>query len=124
MKNLILLSSSETAGQDQRLPTFAASMGVTTKTVSVQGGEAFLQGFLDEFAPETYCLAMSAETLSAMNKAPVSSADVQRLIDGHTAELLVFGHQYDGATLAWLTGGAVTGITPPGGAAVVARKAP
>src|SRR5271157_1922735 len=119
MKNLILLSSSEPAGQDQCLLTFAASMGVSTKTVSIQGGEAFLQRFLDEFAPGTYCLAMSAETLSVMNKASISSADVQRLIDGHSAELLVFGHQFDGATLSWLTGGAVSGITPLAGTAAL-----
>ncbi len=96
-------------------------MGVPTKTVSIQDGRAFMERLFDEFHPGTYCLAMSADTLSVLNKASISGAALQSFIDGYFTELLVFGYTSSteqGSALSPLTAGAVSGIRPLGDQAV------
>jgi hypothetical protein len=117
MKDLILLSGSKPSAQDQRLMTFASSMGVSTKALSLQDGLASTQRLLDEFQPGTYVLAASAKTLAAMNKDPISAGDLQRLINEYTEALLVFGCASSTeqlSAISWLTSGAVSGISPLG----------
>src|SRR5580658_5425004 len=89
MKELILVSSAETAEQDQRLLAFAASMGVLAKVVSIRDGG--LRRVLDQFQPKTDCLAMSAETLAAVHKVSILAISLQKLIDEYFVALLIFG---------------------------------
>jgi hypothetical protein len=111
MKDLILVSSAETGEQDRRLLTFAASMGVLAKVVSIRDGG--LRRVLDQFQPKTYGVAMSAETLAAMHNASILAAGLQELIDGHCSTFLIFGCKgstEQSSALSWLTDGAVSGI--------------
>src|SRR5262249_23155071 len=112
VKHLILVvSGREPTAQDQRLLTFAAWMGVPTKTLSVQDSAVLIDQPLDEFNPGPYCLAMSAETLSVVTSP--SSGNLPRLIDGCSTELLVFGcttSTEQCSALPLLTRGAISGI--------------
>ena len=115
MRDLILLSGLEPAVQDQRLMRFAASMGISTKTVLCQDGRPLTGRLLDEFQPAKYCLAVSAKTLAGIFRDPILAEDLRRLINDHSEGLLVFGCTASAEQLnaiSRLTSGAVSGITP------------
>lgn len=112
VRHLILVSSPTPLAEDQRLLKLAKWMGVSTATVAIKDGGDSLQRLLDEFPPHACCLAMTAEVLAAMHKAPIQT--LQKLIDGPCAELLVFGCSSSAeqrTAISWLTAGGVCGIS-------------
>jgi hypothetical protein len=114
MRNLILMSRPAQTAQDQRLLNLAAWMGVSTKVVAIIDGRVSKDRLLGELQPGPCCLAMSAETLTALHKVLTSATDLRQFIDESCAELLVFG--CSGSTeqriaLSWLTSGVVCGIS-------------
>jgi len=118
MRNLVLLSGSAQAVQDQRLLSLAAWMGVSTKVVAIQDGGASKERIFGELQAGPYCLAMSAETLAVLHKALTSAADLRQFIDESCAELLVFGcsgSAEQSLALSWLTAGVVCGISQADG---------
>lgn len=115
-KHLLLAHSGpEPAVQDRRLWALAEWMGVSVKPIDILKGKPLLQRLADEFQPGSLCLAMSAETLAALQQDADFDARLHRLLDGFLAGLLVFGctsaPEHQGALLA-LTGGAISGIGP------------
>lgn len=91
LNHLIILSDSEPTVEDCRLLAFATLMGVSAKIMSVPSGGVFSQCLLDEFQPETCCLAISAATLVSINNSSASGCDLQKLINGFSAAVLIFG---------------------------------
>lgn len=110
MRNLVFLSGPTEVVQGRRLLNLAAWMGVSTKTVAIENGEISMERLLEEIQPSPCCLAMNADTLTALHK--VSAHDLRRFIDESCAELLVFGcnSTEENSALSWLTGGVVCGI--------------
>jgi hypothetical protein len=93
-------------------------MGVSTKTLAISSAESLFERLTGKFQPGSFCLAMSAGTLAAMDQDPGS--DLEKLFDGILSELLVFGctsAQEDWSALLALTAGAISGIEPLDGQA-------
>jgi hypothetical protein len=111
-KHLILLSGPELSAQDRCLLKLADFMGVATKNVSLGGGGEYTTRTFDELGPESFSLAMSAETLEAIDRGPVSNAELQRLIDGCSPQLLIFGcsSKKQESAIGRLTAGAIRGV--------------
>jgi hypothetical protein len=84
---LLAISGLEPATEDLRLLALAEWMGVPAKTVEIGNGDALLQHLADPMTAS--CLAMSAETLTAMMQGPGSS--IQDALDGPFFALFVFG---------------------------------
>lgn len=115
-KHLLLAHSGpEPEVQDRRLCALAEWMGVSVKAIAIREGKPLLQRLVEEYQPGSLSLAMSAETLAALQQDADFDASLHHLLEGLHAELLVFGctsapeHQ---AALLALTGGAVAGIGP------------
>lgn len=114
MTNLVLLSASSQAPQDQRFLRFAEWMGVSAKAVPIQDGGAFEERLVDDLQSGPCCLAMSADTLVVLHKALTSATDLRQFTSESCAKLLVFGCSGSTAqniALSWLTAGAVCGIS-------------
>jgi hypothetical protein len=115
---LLAMSGPEPSVQDRRLLAFAEWMGVSTKTLAISSAESLFERLTGKFQPGSFCLAMSAGTLAAMDQDPGS--DLEKLFDGILSELLVFGctsAQEDWSALLALTAGAISGIEPLDGQA-------
>jgi len=110
---LLATSGPEPAAQDRRLLALAERMGVSAKTIALGENGSLARQLLDQFAPASLCLAMSADTLAAINRDAGSGAGLESLLDGPLAQLLVYGctsavhHQ---RALLPLAAGAISGI--------------
>jgi len=111
MKRLLVLSSPSSAVQDQHLLELADLIGVSAKAIAIDHGERVARCILDELSSETSCIAMSADTLAAIDKASVQS--LLNLIERSQSETLVFNCSISlvqDSALSWLTGGVISGI--------------
>jgi hypothetical protein len=112
-KHLILVSCPEQAEEDRRLLRLALFMGVLTTTIMVEDVAGLMQRLTSKFQPGTFCLAMSADTLTAMSKLSIEGADLHSAISQCTKELLVFGcdgSKEQSSALSQLTAGEISGI--------------
>ena len=113
-KHLLLATSGpEPAAEDRRLLALAGLMGVAAKTIALGENGSLSQQVLDKLDAAPLCLAMSADTLAAINRDAGSGAGLESLLDGRLAQLLVYGctsavkHQ---RALLPLAAGAISGI--------------
>ncbi len=115
---LVVISGPEPAPQEGRLLALAETMGVPAKAVAPGEGKPLLQRLIDAFVPGSSSVAMSAETLAAIERDRDSGTGLQSLLVGLLPELLVFG--FTGAAeeqraLLSLTDGAILGVSPLSG---------
>ncbi len=114
MRDLVLVSGGRPSADDRRVQRFAEWMGVSTRTVGLDG-EQGLPGEWLAAGERQGCVAMSLETLGRARQG--RARGVERLIGEGRARVLVFGC-HDGirhdATLSWLTGGVIRGVRPGG----------
>ena len=113
-KHLLLATSGpEPAAEDRRLLALAGLMGVSAKTVALGENGSLSPQLLDNLDRAPLCLAMSADTLAAINRDAGSGAGLESLLDGRLAQLLVYActsavpHQ---RALLPLAAGAISGI--------------
>ena len=108
---LLAISGPESAAEEMRLLALAEWMGVPAKTVAIGNGEALLHRLAEPLKAESSCLAMSAETLTAVNQR--GGLSPHALLNGSVSELFVFGWASapeQQRALSWLTSGAISGI--------------
>ena len=115
MKDLVLISRQGADDQGKRLLRLAEWMGVAVRQIALDGRPTPDQ--LGATLGHCQCVAMGAETLEFLRT--LWSPDVlQDFVQDRCTQLLVFsvyGSQGHADLLSWLTGGAVTGQSPPGG---------
>lgn len=107
---IIMVSGPQPGLEDQRLLKLASFMGVSARAISIQGDKEPLQCCADEFKAGTYGLALSADTLNAIDK---SSNPISGSIAEFSGELLVFGCNASAEqtrAISRLTAGAVSGV--------------
>src|SRR5579862_9437547 len=106
MKTLILVSEQVQGPKDQRLLEFARWMGVQTKAIVIAERSAASQQLRFELEHAECCVAMSIDTLTALNMASPDPAHLLVVMEEQCLDLLVFGCNDSfqcGRTLAWLT---------------------
>jgi hypothetical protein len=108
---LLAISGPEPAAEDLRLLVLAEWMGVPAKAVAIGNGDVLLQHLADSLMAESSCLAMSAETLTAMMQEPGSS--LHAALGAPVSALFVFGcagTPEQQRALSSLTSGAISGM--------------
>jgi hypothetical protein len=114
MKNLLVMLGwgPESSAEERKLLLFADRMGVSTKRFSI-GDFVPPSNSLDECAPGTYSLAISAGTLAALSQTSNWGSNLKWLTDGSCIDLLVFdcsASPEHKLALSLLTNGAVVDV--------------
>jgi hypothetical protein len=111
---LVLISGGTTTLQEERLIRFAAWNGIPAKTIAMPGRDlAGLIQQLGRHADSMRCLALSAETLTAIDSA-VDAVRFQTFIEQQCEYLLIFGcdkPSEHSPAVSRLTAGAVSGVS-------------
>lgn len=112
MKTLFVAALPGAAFQEQLLSRFAGWMGVPADLIFVDADAELAQQFPDTL-PADSCLAMSAETLTALQKTSFSTLQLHRSLAERFSGLIIFGcnDPLQSSALAQLTENAVGRIS-------------
>lgn len=112
MNSLLIASAGESSADSLLIRKFAKWMGVQTQAIVIGDGADAAERLFDAASSDT-CVALSADTLSAVYRSSKQPQELLRLIQSRCAALLVFGcidSSQQGEALSWLTHEAIKGV--------------